>query len=247
MFTNDTLADKAGAILFAKATERFEVLLAEHGASEPDEMPLALQGQLFQRAIIETAEANFPTANLEMLKHGFRSFTHSAFLDAMDRMRVSCRYPSDAFEMARGIYAAVVLAGYGLPVAPFDLEAMRILAKPSNNIDTVLELFSRDKGAYVGYSACEAPFYLLLTDCVRTLRRLVPVHPKLSEVRELFVRIGRPLPPDPGKPFVHGMAVNARLPGDAISTVALLDPDPSGGLIMLHAGWQVNGDPCGAP
>jgi hypothetical protein len=100
-------------------------------------------------------------------------------------MKVSCKSPGDAFEMTRGILAAVVLAGYALPVAPFDLEA-HILAKPSNDIDTVQALFSADKGAYVGYSTCDAPFYLLLTDCVRSLRQLVPVHPRLSEVKQLF-------------------------------------------------------------
>ena len=155
--------------------------------------------------------------------------------------------PCDAFEMTRGRHAAVVLAGYGLAVAPFDLEAMRILAKPSSDIDTVLALFSRDKGAYVGYSSCDAPFYLLLTDCVRSLRLLVQVHPKLSEVKALFTRIGRSLPPDPGQLFMHGMAVVARLPGDAISTVGLFDPDPMSGSVTLYAGWQVDGAPCGAP
>ena len=44
----------------------------------------------------------------------------------------------DAFDMTRGIYAAVVLAGFGLPVAPFDLARTRILGKLSNDIDTVL-------------------------------------------------------------------------------------------------------------
>jgi hypothetical protein len=158
------LADKAGAILLQKVEQRLEALLAEHGASDPGELSRALQSQLLRSAILETAAANFPAANLEMLKHGFRSFTHSAFIAAMDRMRLACKSPGDAFAMTRGIHAAVVLAGYGLPVAPFDLEAMRIVAKPSNDIDTVLALFSADKGAYVGYSICEAPFYLLLTD-----------------------------------------------------------------------------------
>jgi hypothetical protein len=149
--------------------------------------------------------------------------------------------------MTRGIYAAVVLAGYGLPVAPFDLEASRILATPSNDIDTVQALFSADKGAYVGYSICDAPFYLLLTDCVRSLRQRVPVHPRLSEVKELFARISRPLPPDPGQSFMSGMAIIARQPGDTISTVGLFDPDPMAGSVMLYAGWQLGDEPYGAP
>jgi hypothetical protein len=134
MFKPDPLAEMASAILFEKTERRLEALLAEHGASDPGELPLARQSQLLQSAIIEAAAANFPAANLEMMKHGFRSFTHSAFLAAMDRMKVSCKSQGDAFEMTRGIHAAVVLAGYGLPVAPFDLEATRILAKPSNDI-----------------------------------------------------------------------------------------------------------------
>jgi hypothetical protein len=132
-------------------------------------------------------------------------------------------------------------------MAPFDLEAMHIRAKPSHDIDTVQTLFSADKGAYIGYSTSDAPFYLLLTDCISTLRRLVAAHPMLSELRRLFARQGASLPPDPGQPFRHGMAIFARLAGDAISTIGLMDPDPQGGSIMLYAGWQVSGEPYGAP
>lgn len=248
MFKPDVLAERASAIFFEKAERRLEALLAEHGVSNPDELPRALQWQLLQRASVEAAAASFPKANLAMMRHQLSSFGHPAFLEAMDRMIVSCKFPSDAFEMTRGLHAAVVLAGYGLPVAPFDLKASRIVAKPSNDIDTVLELFSHDKAAHVGYSTCEAPFYLLLTDCVRTLRRLLTVDPRLSAVKELFARTNKPLPPDPGGSFVHGSAIIARQSGDTISTVALLDPDPmGGGSVMLYAGWQLEGEPCGAP
>jgi len=47
---------------------------------------------------------------------------------------------------------------------------MCIRAEPSRDINTVQALSSADQGAYVGYSTCEAPFYLLLTDCISTLR-----------------------------------------------------------------------------
>ena len=164
MIKPDTLADKAGAILLEKTERRLEALLAKNEASDPGELPSARQSQLMQSAVLGTAAVDFPAANLEMLNHGFRSFLHSAFLAAMDRMMVSCKGQGDAFEMTRGIHAAVVLAGYGLPVAPFDLKAMRILAKPSNDIDKVQALFSAEKGAYVGYRTCDAAFYVLLTD-----------------------------------------------------------------------------------
>jgi hypothetical protein len=131
--------------------------------------------------------------------------------------------------MTTGVYAAVVLAGFGLPVAPYNLVTSRIVAQPSNDIDTVLELFSSDTGAFVGYNTCTAPFYVLLTDCVRTMRRLVPVRPELSEVKLLLERIGLSLPPDPGQSFVHEAAVIRRRPGDKISTIGLFDPNPMGG------------------
>jgi len=46
---------------------------------------------------------------------------------------------------------------------------------------------------------------------------------------------------------VHGTAVTARQQGDTISTVGLFDPDPTSGSVMLYAGWQVDGEYCGAP
>jgi hypothetical protein len=199
MIAPDTLAEKAGAILIEKTEQRLNALLAEYGVADPGELPRDVQSQLLQRASVEAAAASFPTANHEMLQHGLRSFTHPAFNTAMERMNLSCRAPGDAFEMTTGIHAAVALAAYGLPVAPFDLQAMSILAKPCNDIDTVLHLFSRDRGAYVGYSSCAAPFYVLLTDCIRSLRRLAPTHPMLAEVKELFTRTSSPLPPDRGK------------------------------------------------
>jgi hypothetical protein len=149
--------------------------------------------------------------------------------------------------MAKGVDGAVVLAAFGLPVAPFDRKMPRILGKPSNDIDTVLSLFSRWKTAFVGYNASAAPFYVLLTDCVRTLRQRVFSHPELTEIKKLFERPGTALPPEPGHSFTPGMALFAREPGDAISTVALLDPSPFAGSIMLYAGWETDGQTHGAP
>ncbi len=247
MFQSNPLAEKASAILFERTDQRLEALLAQHGVRDSSELPRPLQLQLLEKAMIGAAAATFPTGNFEMLQHGLRSVSHPAFLSAMERMALSCGSAGDAFEMARGVHAAIVLAGWGLPVAPFDLTAMCIQGKPSRDIDTVQALFSADKGAYVGYSTCEAPFYLLLTDCISTLRQLVAAHPRLVELRQLFARQGASLPPDPGQPFRHGMAIFGRQAGDAISTIVLADPDPQGGSIALYAGWQVDGEPYGAP
>ena len=44
----------------------------------------------------------------------------------------------------------------------------RILEAPSNDIDTVLNLFSAWNTAFVGYNTCDAPFYLLVTSSTRS-------------------------------------------------------------------------------
>jgi hypothetical protein len=80
MFDQHALADEAGAILFEKVERRLEALLAEHGASVPGELPPALQGQLLQDALVDTAAASFPTTDIDMLKHGLQSFTMQPFL-----------------------------------------------------------------------------------------------------------------------------------------------------------------------
>ena len=116
----------------------------------------------------------------------------------------------------------MVLAALGLAVAPYDLEATRILEKPSNDIDTVLALFSRDETAFVGYDVCDAPFYLFMTDCGRTLRQRVPYDPELSELKMLFERgDGAAWPPDPGRSFRPAVGLFPRRPGDTIWAVAM--------------------------
>ena len=247
MFQSAPLAERASAILFQNTEQQLEALLAEHGARDLSELPRPLQLQLLESAMIGAAATSFPTGDLEMLQHGFRSVTHPAFHDAMERMVLSCKFPGDAMEMARGVYAAIVLAGLGLPVAPFDLERMRITAKPTNDINAVQALFEASKGAYVGYSSCDAPFYLLVTDCISTMRQLVTAHPALSKVKHLLARHTTSLPPDPGQPFTHGMAVFRREIGDAVSTIVLMDPDPTGGSVVFYAGWKADGKAFGAP
>jgi hypothetical protein len=135
IFFTDPELDEIPPVLI-KIERRMEALLAEYGASDPGELSRALQGEILQRAILEAA-VDFPNAN--------RSFMHPAFIRAWERMWLATQGTSDAFAMTTGVYAAVVLAGFGLPVAPFDLVIRRILAKPSNDIDTVRELFSSNQ------------------------------------------------------------------------------------------------------
>jgi hypothetical protein len=101
MFNHHALADRAGAILFEKAELRMNALLAEHGVSDPKELPPATAFEIFQRAVIETAAATFPTANVEMLTHGFRSFAHPAFSPAYERVVSWAAGPGDPFGAAK--------------------------------------------------------------------------------------------------------------------------------------------------
>jgi hypothetical protein len=247
MSDRHAFADAVGALLFEKAEPRLNALLAKHGAADPGEMPRMIAAQIAQQALLETTAANFPQADLGLLGRGLRSFAHPAFLPALERIMVSSKGGCDAFEMTRGIHAAVVLAAFGLPVAPFDLQGSRLLGKPSNDIGTVRALFLPEKTAFVGYSVCYARFYVLLTNCIRTLRQRVPIYPELSDVKTLFEREAGALPPDPGFDFTPGMALFARRAGDRISTAALIDANPRAGSIMLYASWQVDGEPYGAP
>jgi hypothetical protein len=191
---------------------------------------------------------HFPSADLKAMDHGLRSFTHAAFAPAVDKVKSSIDQEHDAFAMAAGIDAAVVLAGFGLPVAPFDKEQRRIVGEPSNDIDTVLRLFVGSETALVAYSVCTAPFYVLLTDCVRTLYESLAVSPELAQVKRLFLRYYAQLPPNPTDArFASGMALFRRRQGDKVRTIALIDPSPDGGSVVLHAGWKADGRARGAP
>jgi hypothetical protein len=255
MFNRDDPAEKAGVRHYEKFDSRVEALLAEYGASHPGEMPHEVAAQILHQVILKIVGPNCPTAAIRLLIRAARrcirdisSFGHPAFFPAWERVRSSTGTLSGAFEMTVGPDAAVVLAGYGLPVAPFEFGiGFGSIVEPSNNIDEVLAIFSRWTHALVGYCSCDAPFYVLVTDCVRTLRERILGGVELSEVKILFDRNGMPPPSDPGQTFVPGMAVFARLPGDRISSVGLRDPRPRAGSIVLHAGWRIDGEACGAP
>jgi hypothetical protein len=247
MSSEHAFAAAAGAALMQKAEGRLKALLAEFGVSDPSELSPSEAREILSRAVIEASGANFPSANLKLLAHYARSFAHPAFIPALERVASGAAFPSDAFAMASGVDAAIVLAGFGLPVAPFDRKTPRILAEPSNDIDTVIARFARWQTAYVGYNVCAAPVYVLLTDCVRTLVQKVPVHPELAEVKKLFERRGAALPPAPEQSFIPGMAIFARQLGDTISTTGLVDSSPFAGSVVLIAGWEAGGQVHGAP
>jgi hypothetical protein len=246
MFHANPLAERASAIISERTAQNFKALSAEQGVKDPAKLPESLQLELLQSATLGAAATTCPTGNIEKLRHWLRSHSHPAFQAAMNRVALLRKVPGAAFDILSGAHAAVFLAGWGLPVAPFDLAKMCIKAEPSNDIDAVHKMFATDNEAIIGYSTCDAPFYLVLTDCLTTLRRLLPNHPMLAELRQLLARRGSSLPSNHGQLSTPGMMFLDRQVGDTISTV-LLDPQPMGGTINLYAGWRVNDEPYGVP
>jgi len=246
MSDSATLADFAITILAKKAEPRLRELLAEHGATGPEQVSKEIAGEIFRRAIIETAGLYFPEAQIEALSHGLRSFLHPEFFKSLERAKAQLSSNKDAFAMCLGIDLAVVLAGFGLPVAPFDRKIPQILATPSNDLDTVITAFRNRKTAFVGYSVSDLPFYMLITDCVRTLRHRLNTSPELADLRILFERTGQSIG-DPGVAFKHALILFPREAGDRISTIMLNDPSPNSGSIALFAGWRTDAGAEGAP
>jgi hypothetical protein len=229
-----------------KAEPKLKAALARHGVSSPEQLPPEVARKIFQDIFIQTAAENFPSAQLDALKHGFTAFQHPRFGAAFKKVKAQLDMPSDAFAMASGPEAAIVLAGFGLPVAPFDRKKPQILATPSSVIDEVVECFSRFNTAFVGYSPCDVSFYMLITDCVQTMRPQIESRPELRDVKRLLERTSIDLR-GPFPAFKHGIVLIPREPGDAISTVILHNQNPHEGSVCLYAGWTVNGVRDGAP
>lgn len=205
-----------------KAEPRLEAALAQHGVSSPHELPREVAGKIFQDILIQTAAERFPEAQIEALKHGLASFQHARFGPAFSKLKDELNRPTDAFAFASGPEAAIVLTAFGLPVAPFDRKKPRILTAPSTDIDEVAANFSSFKTAFVGYSPCDIPFYMLLTDCVRTTRLMIATRPELQDVKRLLERSETELPQGPLPNFQHGIALIAREPGDVVRMVFLI-------------------------
>jgi len=231
-----------------KAEPKLTAALAEYGVNSPDELPPEIAREIFQNVMVQTAVESFPGAQVDALKHGLSSFQHPLFSPAFDRVRKQLDQPADAFMVASGIDAAIVLAGFGLPVAPFDRKNPRILADLSNNIDEVVATFSRWKSAYVGYSPCDAPFYMLVTDCVKTMPPQIASRPQLWPLRDALHRMGATLPQTNSRGFQHGLALIPREPADTLSTIFIGNPNPHEGSLQLLAGWCTgDGDREGTP
>lgn len=244
-FTKDSIA--IFSVLAKKAEPKLKAALAERGVSSLDQLPPDVSRQIFANCIVATAAESFPEANLQALRHGMNALSDHRFQAAFSRLRATINTPIDAFEIASGVEAAIALAAMGLPVAPFDRKAPHILTEPSKDLDTVAKNFGKWKTAYVGYSPCDIPFYMVITDCIRTTYEKVMHHPRLGQLRTIFERLNLTLPSGTHRPFEHALMLIPREPGDTFSTIMLDDPNPDRGSVALYAGWNIDGVRYGAP
>lgn len=118
----------------------------------------------------------------------------------------------------------------------------------SADIDEVARAFANRKTAYVGYSPNLVPFYLLVTDCYRTLAEDGVRNPALAPVRDRIIEAIRYGEAIPVRRFQWRVLALPRIEGEKVSQVFVEDPRPDRGSILLHAGWMEN-DECrgGAP
>ena len=235
----DPIASTALKELLERMQPKLDAALRAHGVESPKQLPPGVSSKIFEQAMLHTAADSFPGAQIDAMKHGLNAFMDPRFNAAFKKVERQLSTGFDAFGPAQGIDTAIVLAAFGMPVAPVDRKTFKILAEPSNSLDEVISCFSRYKTAYVGYSVCELPFYILVTDCVNSARDIVASKPGFAEVRGLLHRDNVQIPSSRMRPFQHGLMLLARRPGDAVSCVGHHDPSPSRGSVVFYAGWTI--------
>ncbi len=241
MFTDDDDGERAFAeAAFARMAAAADPILAkklEALGGEFSRLTRKQQTEILKSSIVEAAASLNPNADFDGLRRVFDMMGDDRFTSAMGRLR-GAPY-GGAFDPAIGIDSALVLAAAGLPLQPMDRKSGRPFGRLAIGIDEAQSVFDRAKSAWVGYHPATAPFYMMVTDCVVTAYDLIRDNPIFADLRhKMEAGYGgfpsRPLLP----PFRHGVLLFGREPSDQIATVALEDPSPQRGSVMLLAGWM---------
>ncbi len=219
--------------------------LASHGFSGLDDAPSDLAAKIYREAAFEVAARN-PDADLQTLDRVLTATLRADVRHGLKQMRTLTSQPYDALAAATGKDAAMVMAFFGLPVAPMDRRTLKMMAQPSSDLDEVSAMFDRAKTAFVGYSTCEAAFYTLASDCADTLARMIDTNEQMARIGDLFRRDNTPPPQPQGTPFVKACGVFRRYPGEEIASFIYADPRPDWGSILFYAGWMEDGEPKGS-
>lgn len=200
-------------------------------------LPRAQQTELLKSTMVEATATLNPDADFDGLRRVFDMMGDVRFTSAMGRVR-ALPY-GGAFDPAIGQDAALILSGAGLAIQPMDRKTGRPFAELAYGIDQADRIFSKAKTAWVGYRPAEAPFYVLVTDCVLTAYKHIKQNPAFADLKRKMETGYGGFPPQPGVPqFKHGLLLFAREPGDQIETLVIEDPSPERGSVMLLAGWK---------
>jgi hypothetical protein len=152
---SDHTAARVGALLDKYGLAIFD----EDGRTIYDKLPYSVKCEV-RRAYVETAREYFPTPDAERIAHFNLSALHPFYWKAHEWLSwlLAGQGPGSVVGSVAGIESAVVLAGYGLPVAPLDAVGRRIIGKPSNDIDTVLSLLRITKTLWWCTTSASRPF-----------------------------------------------------------------------------------------
>jgi hypothetical protein len=94
-----------------------QMLLIEAGVSSLDELSRADGKKLFIEAFRQAAPMAFPEADVEKLVRGLQAFTDEGFMSAHRVLR-ELDEPTDAFEPAIGLTAALVMGALDCQLPP---------------------------------------------------------------------------------------------------------------------------------
>ena len=228
---------RVGAVLEGKLTARG---VENFTALSPD-----IQEQLYRDAVMEAA-IHMPGVDLAMLNRVLDGIFRSDLSDAVQRLVRESGAPYDAFDFASGVDAAVLMAFFGLPVAPMERVSGALTAPLTTEIDAVVEAFETSQADLVGYASAQAPFYVLITDCQDTVAQLLTSEPKAARIADLFERDGLPLPKRLGTPFVKACWIFRRRPDDRVGGLMYIDPRDDWGSYFFFAGFMDGDEPKGA-
>lgn len=240
----DPFAQLMGQELLGRAVDRLNEKLAARGLTALDQTSVDVQEQFVREAITETAFL-VPGADLAMLNSILDGVFRSELRDALQAILPGLSAPFEALDFASGVDAALIMAFFGLPVAPMERGSGQITSPLSVDLGQVAADFDAIDADLVGYSTCEAPFYVLFTDCHDTVARLLRSEVKLDRIRTLFERDDLPLPEDRGTPFVHACWIFRRQRGDRVGGFMYMDPRTDWGSFFLFAGFMEDCQPKG--
>lgn len=197
----------------------------------------AQQAELLKSSMVEAAAGLNPNADFDGIRRVFDIMSDERFTSALGRLRETPY--GGAFDPAIGMDAALVLAGAGLNVQPMDRKTGRPFGALATGLDETEKVFEKSKTAWVGYRPAEAPFYLMVTDCVLTAYSQIRNNPIFADLRTKMEMGYGGFPRRPNLPaFRHGVLMFGREFGDQIETITIEDPSPSNGSVMLIAGWK---------